>query len=58
MDGIHAAAGVGTCCDAAARNCIVVTQDIAQAESWRGLAHLPLAIGLKSAWSVPIQALA
>src|SRR5687768_292815 len=55
IDGIQAAAHVGTCCDAAARNRIVVTPNIAQAEAWRGLSQLPLAIGLKSAWSVPIN---
>ena len=55
IDGIKAAAGVGTCCDAAARNHVVITPDIERAASWVGLAHLPLALGLKSAWSMPIR---
>jgi signal transduction histidine kinase/ActR/RegA family two-component response regulator len=55
IDGIQAKAGVGTCCDAAARNTIAITPDIADARSWTGLAHLPLELGLKSAWSMPIR---
>ena len=56
IDGIEAAAGVGTCCDAAARNDVVCTPDIASASSWNGLSHLPLGLGLRSAWSMPIRA--
>ena len=56
IDGIKAAKGVGTCADAAARNEVVCTPDLAAAESWRGLSHLPLALGLKAAWSMPIRA--
>jgi PAS domain S-box-containing protein len=55
IDGIKAKRGVGTCADAAARNQIVMTPDLAAAPSWRGLAHLPLALGLKAAWSMPIR---
>ena len=56
VDGIKAAKGVGTCADAAARDDVVCTPDLAAAESWRGLSHLPLALGLKAAWSMPIRA--
>jgi PAS domain S-box-containing protein len=56
IDGMKAAPGLGTCADAAARNEVVVTPDLAAAPSWAGLAHLPLALGLKAAWSMPIRA--
>ena len=56
VDGIDIKSGLGTCCDAAAINEVVVTPDIAAAPSWNGLSHLPLQLGLKSAWSMPIRA--
>ncbi|QOV91341.1 PAS domain S-box protein [Humisphaera borealis] len=56
LDGIKAASGLGTCADAVARNKTVITPDLAVAPSWKGLAHLPLALGLKAAWSMPIRA--
>ena len=56
IDGIKAKPDLGTCADAAARNEVVVTPDIEAAVSWRGLSHLPLGLGLKAAWSVPIRA--
>jgi PAS domain S-box-containing protein len=56
IDRIKARRGVGTCADAAARNEVVYTPDLATAESWRGLSHLPLGLGLKAAWSMPIRA--
>jgi PAS domain S-box-containing protein len=56
IDGIKAKEGLGTCADAAARNQVVVTPDLAAARSSQGLAHLPLALGLKAAWSMPIRA--
>jgi PAS domain S-box-containing protein len=56
IDGLQAAPGVGTCADAAARNQAVCTPDLAAAPSWTGLSHLPLALGLKAAWSMPIRA--
>jgi PAS domain S-box-containing protein len=55
IDGIHVAPGVATCADAVARNEVVYTIDIANAPSWKGLAHAPLALGLKAAWSMPIR---
>ena len=54
VDGIGAAEGVGTCAHAAATGQIVVTRDFATDRGWEGLAHLPLAIGLKAAWSMPV----
>ena len=56
IDGIKAKPDLGTCADAAARNEVVVTPDIEAAPSWRGLSHLPLGLGLKAAWSMPIRA--
>lgn len=56
IDGIRADACVGTCAAAAALARPVVTPSFADAASWRGLAHLPLALGLVGAWSMPILA--
>ena len=56
IDGIPADPGVGTCAAAAALGEPVVTCDFANAASWTGLAHLPLALGLRGAWSMPIIA--
>jgi GAF domain-containing protein len=54
VDGIAIAADVGTCSAAAARRCVIVTRDFAKDPGWARLAHLPLAIGLRGAWSMPI----
>ena len=54
IDGIKAERDVGTCADAAARNAVVCTPDLAVAPSWNGLSQLPLSLGLKAAWSMPI----
>jgi signal transduction histidine kinase len=56
IDGIPADPAIGTCAAAAALAEPVVTRDFANAASWRGLAHLPLALGLRGAWSMPIVA--
>jgi signal transduction histidine kinase len=47
--------GVGTCPRSAAWSTEVITPDIATADSWKGIAHLPLSLGLKAAWSAPIR---
>jgi len=54
IDGIEIGSDVGTCAAAAARREVVVTPDFAAAAGWIGLAHLPLALGLRGAWSMPI----
>ena len=54
VDGLTIRQGFGTCVDAAARACPVFTPDIEAAPSWRGIAHLPLALGFKGCWSMPI----
>jgi signal transduction histidine kinase len=54
VDGIAISCEVGTCAAAAARNEVVITPDIGNCPRWRGLAHLPLDLGLVAAWSSPI----
>jgi signal transduction histidine kinase len=56
IDGLPADATLGTCAAAAALAEVVVTPDFATSPGWRGLAHLPLALGLQGAWSMPILA--
>ena len=56
VDGLAVSAGVGTCARAAALNEIVETEDIATDPRWKGIAHLPLGLGLVAAWSMPITA--
>jgi signal transduction histidine kinase len=56
IDGLPADPTLGTCCAAAALGDAVVTPDFAAAPSWCGISHLPLALGLKGAWSMPIRA--
>lgn len=45
---------IGTCAAAAATGKIVITPDLLSDAGWRELRHLPLALGLAAAWSVPI----
>ena len=47
---------IGTCAAAAATGTIVITPDLACDAAWRELKHLPLALGLHGAWSVPLVA--
>jgi PAS domain S-box-containing protein len=54
VDGLVIQTDVGTCCAAAARRQVVITRDIGADPAWHGLAHLPLGLGLKAAWSMPI----
>lgn len=54
IDGIRADPNLGTCAAAAALGEIVVTPDFESAPGWKGLSHLPLALGLVGAWSRPI----
>lgn len=56
VDGIGIAPDVGTCAAAAALSRPVITTDIANDPGWTGLSHLPLGLGLRSAWSMPILA--
>jgi signal transduction histidine kinase/CheY-like chemotaxis protein len=55
LEGLKVTKSLGTCATAAATNKVVLTPDIANAPSWKGLSHVPLALGLKAAWSMPIR---
>jgi len=55
IDGLAIHPDVGTCAAAAARNQIVETPDIAADPGWRAFKQLPLALGLRAAWSMPIR---
>jgi PAS domain S-box-containing protein len=54
IDGIAISAFVGTCAAAAARRHVITTPDIATDPGWHRFKHLPLGLGLKAAWSMPI----
>jgi PAS domain S-box-containing protein len=54
VDGIVIHPELGTCAAAAARREVIVTPDIAADPRWADFAHLPLALGLRAAWSMPI----
>jgi PAS domain S-box-containing protein len=56
IDGIKARADLGTCSVAAVTGKCVVTPDIDRDSKWAPIKHLPLALGLKAAWSQPILA--
>lgn len=45
---------VGTCAAAAATGQIVLTPDFQADEKWSELRHLPMAIGFRGAWSMPL----
>jgi GAF domain-containing protein len=55
IDGLRPAANVGTCAAAAATGSIVITEDFYSDSKWPELRHLPLALGFKGAWSMPIK---
>ena len=54
LDGIRIGREIGTCCAAAARNEIIFTPDINADPSWAAFKQLPLNLGLRAAWSMPI----
>ena len=54
IDGITIGPDIGTCCAAAARVQVVITPDIGTCQRWSELKELPLSIGLRAAWSMPI----
>lgn len=45
---------VGTCAAAAATGKVVITPNLLSDAGWKELKHLPLALGLHAAWSVPL----
>lgn len=54
IDGIEIGPDLGTCCAAAYRGETVITPDIASEAGWTELKHLPLELGFRAAWSMPI----
>jgi PAS domain S-box-containing protein len=54
IDGLKAREDLGTCSVVAVTGKVVVTPDIGACPKWQSIKHLPLALGLKSAWSQPI----
>lgn len=56
IDRLRPDAKVGTCAAAAATGEIVYTPDFQEDDKWSELRHLPMAIGFRGAWSMPIKA--
>lgn len=56
IDGIEAKPNLGTCSAAAARGMVILTPDIEADPNWQSIKHLPLGLGLRAAWSMPIKA--
>ena len=54
IDGLKPDPAIGTCARAAATATVVITLDMLGDAGWQELRHLPLALGLLAAWSVPI----
>lgn len=54
IDGLKPHPKVGTCAAAAATASMVITEDFYDDSKWSELRHLPLALGFKGAWSMPI----
>ena len=54
IDGLVPRSDLGTCSVAAVTARVVVTRDIDADPMWQTLKHLPLALGLRAAWSQPI----
>ena len=54
IDGLKPNPRVGTCAAAAATGSVVVTEDFYADDKWAELRHLPVALGFKGAWSMPI----
>jgi GAF domain-containing protein len=55
IDGIKPNPKLGTCAAVAATGKTIYTPDFLADEKWNELKHLPLAIGFKGAWSMPIK---
>ncbi|MES2765879.1 MAG: GAF domain-containing protein [Bacteroidota bacterium] len=54
IDGIKPDPTVGTCAAAAATGSVVITEDFYADNKWSELRHLPMSLGFKGAWSMPI----
>lgn len=56
IDGLKAEPDLGTCGAAAARGIVIITPDIETDPHWQDIKHLPVGLGLRAAWSMPIKA--
>jgi GAF domain-containing protein len=56
IDRLQPNADLGTCAAAAATGELVFTPDFQEDGKWAELRHLPLAIGFRGAWSMPVKA--
>lgn len=54
IDGLKPHPKVGTCAAAAATGTMVITESFFEDNKWAELRHLPLALGFKGAWTMPI----
>lgn len=54
IDRLRPDPAVGTCAAAAATGKVVLTPDFEADEKWSELRHLPMAIGFRAAWSMPL----
>lgn len=55
IDRLRPDPNVGTCASAAATGNVVFTPDFHADDKWAELRNLPLALGFKGAWSMPIK---
>jgi GAF domain-containing protein len=55
IDRIRPDPAVGTCAAAAATGEVVITPDFEADARWAELRHLPLSLGFRGAWSMPIK---
>lgn len=55
IDRLRPHADLGTCAAAAATGEMIITESFLADSKWAELRHLPLAIGYRSAWSMPIK---
>jgi len=56
IDRLRPHANLGTCAAAAASGLVVETPSFYDDQRWAELRHLPLALGFRGAWSMPIKA--
>ena len=55
IDRLRPHPGLGTCASAAATGEVTLTPDFQRDDKWAELRHLPLSIGFRGAWSMPIK---
>lgn len=58
IDGLKPDMNIGTCAVAAATGEVVLTPDFHDDTKWAELRHLPVALGFRGAWSMPIKSAA